>query len=340
MALFKLLAVLVVAAAGAKRTTVVLSEDPRVEYREQFMPPEDASALVRVAKALMFDFVQNKPDVVTGGDEVCYLNETESLGDERPEDWLAVHRFEKQVSEWTGVNSSAVPVVARWDTWSAKSHMNRTGAVHMDSRWRARHRHTVLAYLSGNGMDGGATVFPCVETDDMPVAEVKRRFKMCSRAMRHVRLAHEKLLQVHAEGLSLPPSKQLAFLEANPELAILKSKEGSFTPNWIWTPEMDANSQTKAAGVTRVDSLYELADAMCRGEAPGLRVLPKVGAAVLFEAATPTRKGQLEPDWHLWHAGCAPMKGHGKRYTAQLFIDHPAPSSETCSAGAASCAKL
>jgi len=61
--------------------------------------------------------------------------------------------------------------------------------------------------------------FPCIETEDMEPKEVKRRQKLCSRALRHLQRAHEKLMALRAQGMELPPSKQYQFLEDHPELS-------------------------------------------------------------------------------------------------------------------------
>ena len=53
----------------------------------------------------------------------------------------------------------------------------------------------------------------------MEPKEVKRRQKLCSRALRHLQRAHEKLMALRAQGMELPPSKQYQFLEDHPELS-------------------------------------------------------------------------------------------------------------------------
>ena len=42
----------------------------------------------------------------------------------------------------------------------------------------------------------------------MPPKEVARRQKLCSRAMRHLQYAHDKLMALRDQGLALPPEKQ------------------------------------------------------------------------------------------------------------------------------------
>mmetsp|Transcript_82791 Transcript_82791/g.208881 ORF Transcript_82791/g.208881 Transcript_82791/m.208881 type:complete len:246 (-) Transcript_82791:155-892(-) len=205
--------------------------------------------------------------------------------------------------------------------------------LHLDARHRPRNLRTVLAYLSGTeavaaggaapqqGIEDGLTVFPCVETDDMPAAEAARRRKLCSRAQRHLDLATEKLRNLHREGLSLPPEQQYEFLEQHPELWSLHLPEadGSLPVDYQWTPGHDAASAEK--GPTRADPLFALAEAMCRGKAPGLRVAPVSGAALLVESASKGSKGTLAPDWATWHTGCSPGVGNGRRWTVQLFLD-------------------
>eukprot|EP00747_Dinoflagellata_sp_TGD_P142757 gnl/TRDRNA2_/TRDRNA2_176287_c0_seq1.p1 gnl/TRDRNA2_/TRDRNA2_176287_c0~~gnl/TRDRNA2_/TRDRNA2_176287_c0_seq1.p1 ORF type:complete len:317 (+),score=66.43 gnl/TRDRNA2_/TRDRNA2_176287_c0_seq1:292-1242(+) len=247
--------------------------------------------------------------------------------------WAAAERFASAASEWAQLplGNSTLPVVSRWDPWSARAKFetNRSGVLHLDARFRPRSRRTVLAYLSG-GMSGkatasedGFTVFPCIETDDMDSKEVARRHKLCSRARRHVQHAHDRLLQTRDEGLLLPDDKQLAFFEAHPELAALPKEAGGVRPvDWQWTADHDAVAEEKSNA--RADPLYALAEAMCHGKAPGLVIEPVAGAAVLFEVSTAGRRGTLEPDWHLWHAGCRPKSGRGHRWTAQLFFEAPA----------------
>mmetsp|Transcript_117027 Transcript_117027/g.377651 ORF Transcript_117027/g.377651 Transcript_117027/m.377651 type:complete len:191 (+) Transcript_117027:1592-2164(+) len=175
----------------------------------------------------------------------------------------------------------------------------------------------------------------------MEAAELRRRQKLCSRARRHIQLAHEKLLAVHAEGLALPPSRQLAFLEEHPELTTLPetTADGTRPVNWQWTAGHDAAEAAPPAPL-RAEPLAALAEAMCRGEAPGLRVVPMAGAALLLEAAAPGHRGGLPvPDWRLWHAGCSPGRGRGRRWTLQFFFDDaPKATARTgavaqCSAG-------
>ena len=143
---------------------------------------------------------------------------------------------------------------------------------------------------------------------------------MCSRAFRHLKLAHERLLETHAKGEELPPTALMGYLEQHPELAALQRSKGGegFVVDWAWTVERDEVSD--AVGRAQ-DSLFRLAEEMCRGEALGLRVFPAVGAAVLFEAATTNRAGTLVPDWRLWHAGCSPLESRGRRWTAQVYFE-------------------
>lgn len=76
-------------------------------------------------------------------------------------------------------------------------------------------------------------MFPCLETEEMAPKEAARRLKLCSRAARHLKQAHEslgwpskaskrlakslrKLLALRDRGLELAPEKQYAFLEEHP----------------------------------------------------------------------------------------------------------------------------
>merc|ERR1712129_650672 len=108
------------------------------------------------------------------------------------------------------------------------------------------------------------------------------------------------------------------------ELATLPRAEadGTRPVNWMWN---DAHDQVAVSGgVIRSDPLFALAEDMCNGKAPGLRLVPTPGAAVLLETAKPSRKGKPPvADWRLWHAGCSPLGGHGRRWTLQLYFDEP-----------------
>merc|ERR1719203_530636 len=99
----------------------------------------------------------------------------------------------------------------------------------------------------------------------MESAEAARRLKLCSRAHRHIQLANDRLVQVHQEGLKLPPSQQFAFLEEHPELTALPkpTASGVRPVNWQWTAAHDAVSES--AGALRADPLFALAEAMCHG---------------------------------------------------------------------------
>mmetsp|Transcript_69989 Transcript_69989/g.193590 ORF Transcript_69989/g.193590 Transcript_69989/m.193590 type:complete len:371 (+) Transcript_69989:56-1168(+) len=326
-------------AAAAPPTGRTLSEDPRIEHRAGLLSVSDVKLIRRLAKELGFDAVRDATGDVNGGEEFVYLNrslEVEfSASLAAHPGWQASRRFELAAAEWAGLPlGSAVAVAARWEPWVPGSWLNRSGGLHLDARFRPWRRSTVLAYLSGNhagmGVSGadtenGLTVFPCIETDDMDASEFSRRQRLCSRAQRHLQLAHEKLLKVHAEGLQLPPSRQLAFLEEHPELATLPrlSADGSRPANWLWTAAHDAVADLP--GALHADPLAALAEAMCRGQAPGLRIAPTPGAALLLETASPGTTGQLVPDWRLWHAGCSPLRGHGRRWTVQLFLEGPEP---------------
>merc|ERR1712070_355043 len=102
----------------------------------------------------------------------------------------------------------------------------------------------------------GYTVFPCVETDDMDQEEASRRHRLCSRAHRHLKLAHEKLLKLHSTGQDLPPSKQLEFLKAHPELTSLQAEQKGVRPvDWRWSLAHDDVSQK--AGFQSLNMLAE-----------------------------------------------------------------------------------
>jgi len=313
----------------AASSSRILSEEPLIEYFEDFVDAADTVALRDLAKEIGLDAVDETHAAVNGGEEFVYLNASDVVGDDVLPDfslpgWEAVWRFERKASEWARLPVSNPAVVTKWEPWNAeRSQLNRSGSLHLDARLSPLRRRTVLSYLSGVGsVDSGFTVFPCVETDDMTSKEVSRRERLCSRARRHLQLAHDQLEKIHAEGLSIAESKQYAFLEAHPELHSLPAADartGKRPVEWVWTAAHDAVAQQPGAAVA--DPLWALAEAMCRGEAPGFRVPAKAGAAVLFEVATPSRKSGLIPDHRLWHTGCSPRSGSGRRWTAQMFFD-------------------
>lgn len=315
------------ASCASGMASQLLSEEPRIEYVEEFLTQDEVRSLRRLSKTLDWDPSQETTHESNGGEEFVYLNASNLMDEGMPEDWEVVSDFAQRAASWAHLPlGDAVPVVTRWEPWTSSSHLNRSGSLHLDPHRRLGHRKTVLVYLSGHetkatsSLAHGFTVFPCIETDDMEADEVARRLKLCSQAHRHLKLAHEKLLDVHAEGLRLPPSKQLAFLEAHPELATLpKLVNGTRPMDWSWTWMHDAVAQ-QGPGASRLGSLKQLVESMCHGEAMGLRVAPRKGAALLFESARPRRKSQdTVPEWRLWHAGCSPADGE-LRWTLQLFL--------------------
>jgi len=316
----------------------MLNEEPRIQYRAGFISSADVTAIHKLAESIGFEPVNDATQEVSGGEELCILNssnteEGEELLDEVA-GWEATHRFEVAASTWAGLpKQNATAVVSRWQPWTPGSYLNRSSVLHLDSRLRPHHRRTVLAYLGNDhsvsehpGVTGsyhGFTVFPCIETDDIEPKEAARREKMCSRAHRYVKLAHDRLLKIHAEGMALHPDKQLKFLQDHPELTSLPplAPSGVRPTNWIWTPAQDAIPV--AAGAMHADSLSDLAEAMCKGRAPGLRVMPEPGSALLIDSARAARRGSslTIPDWRLWHTGCSPTMSSGHRWTIQLFFD-------------------
>ncbi|CAK0797482.1 unnamed protein product [Prorocentrum cordatum] len=331
-----------VGAESAGRGRRVLSEEPRIELADSLLVDSDVEALRALAKSLGLDTARQETNATNGGDDFCVLDPRMAAAGAEP-GWQAVSRLQASAAKWAGLSvGSATPVVSRWETWSAASDLNRSGILHLDARMRPQSRRTVLAYLSGTGdAEDGLTVFPCVETPDMEAKEAARREKMCSRAFRHLKLAHEKLLSIHGEGMALPPTEQYQFLSAHPELTQLPKAlpDGTRPVNWQWTAAHDAVAEQP--GALRAEPLWRLAEAMCRGQAGGLRVAPRAGAALLLEVADPdARRGAAPvPEWRAWHAGCSPRAGRGRRWTAQLFLEDAAPAAaeaggaEGCAAG-------
>lgn len=316
----------------------VLSEEPRIEYRSNFLNAADVTALRKLAISLGFEGMNERSTETNGGEEFCVLNKTAALEEaideeevdfETADGWEAAARFESAAGKWAQrpVGGTSA-VVTRWEPWVPA--FNRSGLLHLDARFRPSHQFTVLSYLSGGKSSGskkggdaddGFTVFPCIETEDMDQKEAARRHRLCSRAQRHVQHVHDKLLRTHAEGLELPPEKQLAFLEEHPELVTLQKQgaNGTRPVDWLWTAAFDAVAESP--GSSRADPLFAVADSMCRGQAPGLRVAAESGAAVLIEASSRDRRGRFVPDWRLWHAGCSPLPSRGRRWTVQLFMN-------------------
>eukprot|EP00930_Biecheleria_cincta_P041719 TRINITY_DN28649_c0_g1_i1.p1 TRINITY_DN28649_c0_g1~~TRINITY_DN28649_c0_g1_i1.p1 ORF type:complete len:404 (-),score=89.00 TRINITY_DN28649_c0_g1_i1:146-1294(-) len=341
-----------VLAAATKNRRKILSEEPFIELWPNFLSSADTSALRTLAERETFEALgeaESSPAAeVSGGQELCTLNlsEAEEDGEENDYLWTRVRDLADHAVAWTSKSSSPANMslaglpavlVARWESWRSTSALNRSGPLHLDARKQPRRQHAILAYLSGSGNAAvdGSTVFPCIETDDMESKEVTRRQKLCSRAARHLQLAHDKLLAVHAQGMQLPPSKQYDFLEQHPELTSLpkETSEGLRPVNWIWLPKHDEVA-AEAPGRLRADPLHALAEAMCRGKAPGLRVASREGDALMMqvrEEGSRRRKGNKpgKPDWRLWHAGCSPTEKAGYRWTAQVFFDEPAPMEVT-----------
>ena len=218
-------------------------------------------------------------------------------------------------------------VASKQASKQASKETSNARPLHLDARLHPERRRTVLAYLTGSGdlEKYGGTVFPCLETDDMEAKEVARRHRLCSRAARHLQHAHDKLMTLRREGLELPPSKQYTFLEEHPELAGLPAEtpEGIRPINWLWLPGFDGLA-AEAPGQLRAEPLHLLAEAMCQGKAPGLRVSSKDGDALLMDilepASTASRAEAAKVDWRLWHAGCSALDGKGHRITAQIFL--------------------
>eukprot|EP00929_Paragymnodinium_shiwhaense_P029181 TRINITY_DN16788_c0_g1_i1.p1 TRINITY_DN16788_c0_g1~~TRINITY_DN16788_c0_g1_i1.p1 ORF type:complete len:400 (-),score=113.92 TRINITY_DN16788_c0_g1_i1:83-1282(-) len=348
---------------GEKR---LVSEEPRIEMRTNFLTSEEVTALRSLAEDLGLEQLDSVKGVVNGGDEYVVLNASavdEDIDRDLNDDeaaieaattgpgWDVAAELEKAAAAWAKVDaSSARPtIITRWDSWSPSSALNRSGTLHLDARRNRFRQHSVLAFLSGSGKkDDGFVVFPCVETDEMTAEEAAKRSKLCSRAYRHLKAAHDKVMRTRDEGLLLPDDKVYEFFEAHPELAALAPEdvEGRRPIDWQWGPEKDEVGNS-TPGARPVEPLHWIVEQMCRGEAEGLRIAPTAGSAILFEAARRTKstrsgqQGELEANWRLWHAGCSPRRG--KRWTAQVFLEaaprqmsssSPPEEAATCSAAA------
>eukprot|EP00913_Durusdinium_trenchii_P031421 g29416.t1 len=222
--------------------------------------------------------------------------------DGRPISCWDVTTLHDHAKGWPGLSFGAY--VVRWAPWRPGSALNRSGPLHLDARLHPERRRSVVLPLTGKGREeDGGTVFPCVETEDMDVQELRRREKLCSRAMRHLQLAHDKLMAVRDEGLALAPSEQYAFLEKHPELAGLPKEP---TGGWL-------------SGMKKGLSFLK---------APGLRVLSRRGDALVMDVMETETPREVKPDWRLWHAGCSPEEPEEERLTAQIFLY--SPSNSTC----------
>ena len=310
----------------------VSCQEPKIELRKGFLSKSETSALRRLAESEMYQDVgdaesgsKSSADTA-GGEELSVLNISDDSEDGK-EEWTVLEDFLQHATTLTGWEGLPPPVyVTRWEPWRPDGALNRSGPLHLDARLHPERRQTFLAYLSGTGDfdKNGGTVFPCLETDDMDAKEATRRQKLCSRAARHLEHAHEKLMTLRAKGLELPESKQYEFLEEHPELAGLPAEtaEGIRPINWLWLPGYDGLA-AEAPGNLRAEPLHLLAEAMCRGKAPGLKVSSKDGDVLLMDVMEPSdsKKRKLpKVDWRLWHAGCSPMDGNGYRITAQIFL--------------------
>lgn len=303
--------------------TVVLSEDPFVAYRPEFINYVDVAALKNLSIVLEFKNSSESDADANGGLYWSLLDaDLEDEEDGVDPTWAeALERLEDNTAEWSGIarNGEEAPfLVARWK--SAVTGQNRSGPLHLDARLKPERRRTVLIYLTGDGSGAaGHTVFPCADSDDVPTKEQARRQKLCSRAFRNIRHSHDRLYKLHAEGLVLPPSEQLQYLQDHEELTQIKGRTAPGDEkkvDWLWLPENDEVA-TNSLGPRGGGSLTELVEEMCQGRAPGLRIAPRAGAAVLFDVSHPEGSA-LVPDWRSWHAGCSPQDGH-KRWTAQKF---------------------
>eukprot|EP00927_Polykrikos_kofoidii_P073713 TRINITY_DN69730_c0_g1_i1.p1 TRINITY_DN69730_c0_g1~~TRINITY_DN69730_c0_g1_i1.p1 ORF type:complete len:387 (-),score=56.45 TRINITY_DN69730_c0_g1_i1:74-1234(-) len=336
---------------GRSRHTRVLNEEPRVELHPSFLDLSDVDALRALSEDVGFEDIDPSQARVNGGEELVSLNLSDPEVSEDTDDAVqfagraAVVRLESSVAQWAAMHNTVVPppIITRWEPWSLTSKLNRSGVLHLDPRrnlWRSR---TVLVYLSGVGSaDDGFTVFPCLETDDMEAREVSRRAKLCSRAFRHLKLAQDTLLRTRDNGLLLAPDQQFNFLKQHPELAALAPEDpdagGRRPVDWRWLPEHDSVA-TNAPTPQQLDALHALAEAMCRGHAPGLRVAPVAGTALFLEVAEmPERVTNIGmvPDWRLWHAGCSARDAH--RWTAQFFLEHQRNKSERSNLSITQCA--
>lgn len=173
---------------------------------------------------------------------------------------------------------------------------------------------------------------------------MKRRQKLCSRALRHLQRAHEKLMALRAQGMELPPSKQYQFLEDHPELSGLPRElpDGTRPVNYLWLPSHDAVATDEALAPLslRAEPLHALAEAMCRGKALGLKVASKRGDA-LFMDVMDTEGREVKADWRLWHAGCSPLEPD-QRLTAQIFLETDTTNSSNlacCDSKGGTCAE-
>eukprot|EP00930_Biecheleria_cincta_P051814 TRINITY_DN37022_c0_g1_i1.p1 TRINITY_DN37022_c0_g1~~TRINITY_DN37022_c0_g1_i1.p1 ORF type:complete len:391 (+),score=73.21 TRINITY_DN37022_c0_g1_i1:51-1175(+) len=357
LAIYSLFALGALASSSISGQRHLLSEEPLIELRANFISKAEVEAIRELAEREEFE---DAGDVetsgsasfeISGGQELCKLNFSDVGEDSDSADlWAAARRLAGSAISWAGGSTSldmdphGLPAVfvARWETWRAASALNRSGPLHLDLRKQPRRKRTVLVYLSGEGdaAADGSTVFPCIKTVDMSAEEGARRLDLCRRAAAHIQWIHNRLLAEYAKGMpQLPPDMEHVNLEQNPELskkvvmslavmaALPKETSDGVRPvNWVWPPKYD---EIASDGL----SLHALSEAMCRGKAPGLRVASREGDALLMDTmeagSTNPADGVFgKPDWRLWHAGCSSSDTAGPRWTAQLFLEKQTVSAE------------
>ena len=86
------------------------------------------------------------------------------------------------------------------------------------------------------------------------------------------------------------PAADPALAQERRELCLSASEGGTATGHGVAAPD--------------THPLRRLAADICAGRAPGLRVAPAMGDAILFRTGVQPEPRAGEPDWRLWHAGC------------------------------------
>lgn len=328
-----------IAGSAAVKGTII-SEEPRIEYRPGFLNTAQVAALRSLATAVGLQPTGAATREINGGDDYAVLSappQATNPGDPAEEGWAAVQSFQASASKWTRfpAGRASAPVVTRWETQSPESDLNRSGAVHLDARWRPRRQKTVLAFLSGgdgaptNGpakvssksVEDGLLVFPCLETDDMEDEEATRRRTMCSRAHTFISHAYDRLRTMKDKGAADITKYEHDFFEGHPEVFSLPEvdENGEQPVVWQWDAAFDHIEEDPA--VWRHNELFELAESMCRGEAGGVRVAPVAGSALMLETGRKGAKGKVSLDWMLWHTGCSPATSSQRRWTIQVFFE-------------------
>ena len=178
--------------------------------------------------------------------------------------------------------------------------------LHHDTNKAPRRAATVLIYLSdasSDRLEGGETIFPCLELDENhPMAS-----DLCKR-LGTAFAAGERFLRATSATHDGNPAFDTEAAEAASEeclrMPYSHDSKDDIGGTGVATKHMSPGDQAMAA----------------RGRTGGLHIRPLRGAALLFFSRRDDEEAHLIPE--MWHGGCRVRQG--EKWTLQLFKELPA----------------